>query len=187
MAEQKINKNQQEHLIVEEAKRNPRKFGILYERYYKAIFLFIYKRIDEEMLSEDLCSQVFIKAMANIQRYEYKGFPFSAWLYKIALNEVNLHFRKTKNQRAISLEDAGIYRLGTEMIIEEDDFDEKMQIIITCINHLSKDEVELLELRFFENRAFKEIGYLLNISENNAKVKSHRLIEKMKKIIKKMN
>ncbi len=187
LAHQSKDKILQELQIIEEAKKNPQKFGMLYEKYYKGIFIFIYKRIDDEMLSEDLCSQVFMKAMANLHKYKYKGVPFSAWLFRIAINEVNLYFRKNKNQRAISLEDAGIYRLGEEMSFSKSDEEEKIESIVECLNHLSKKEVELLELRFFENRAFKEIAYILNISENTAKVRSHRLIDKMKKLIKKLN
>ncbi|MCP4520148.1 MAG: sigma-70 family RNA polymerase sigma factor [Cytophagales bacterium] len=169
--------------IVEEAKKNPQRFGILYERYYKPIYLFIYKRIDEEMIAEDICAQVFLKAMHNLSKYTYKGVPFSAWLYRIALNETNLYFRKNKTRRAVSLEDAGIYRLGEEQVFEEDEYEGQIHQTIECINQLAEKEVELLELRFFEQRSFKEIAYLLGINENTAKVRSHRLIEKMKKII----
>lgn len=187
LTHQSKNKILKELQIIEDAKRNPQKFGLLYEKYYKGIFIFIYKRVDDDMLSEDICSQVFLKAMANLPKYKYKGVPFSAWLFRIAINEVNLHFRKTKNQRAVSLEEAGIYRLGEEMSFGQSEEEEKIQCIVECINHLSKNEVELLELRFFENRAFKEIAYMLNISENTAKVRSHRLIDKMKKLIIKLN
>ena len=49
---------------------------------------------------------------------------------------------------------------------------------------LPEDELQLIEMRFFEKRSFKEIGEILEITENNAKVKTYRILEKLKKIIK---
>ncbi|MBL7885021.1 MAG: sigma-70 family RNA polymerase sigma factor, partial [Bacteroidia bacterium] len=56
--------------------------------------------------------------------------------------------------------------------------------IVSIISELPEDELQLIEMRFFEKRAFKEIGEILNITENNAKVKTYRIIEKLKKIVK---
>ena len=55
-------------------------------------------------------------------------------------------------------------------------------VLIQMIKKLKEDEVQIVELRFFEKRSFKEIGEILDITENNAKVKSHRVINKMKKL-----
>ncbi|MDX1627179.1 MAG: sigma factor, partial [Fulvivirga sp.] len=73
---------------VEEAKRDPQAFGKLYDRYFEGIFQFILRRTDDESLTADLCSQTFLKALQHIKKYEHRGVPFSAWLYRIASNEV---------------------------------------------------------------------------------------------------
>jgi RNA polymerase sigma-70 factor, ECF subfamily len=168
--------------IIAKAKTDPNRFSALYEKYYKQIFLFVYRRIDDEDLSADLTSQVFLKAILNLPKYEYKGVPFSAWLYRIASNEVNQHFRQTKLTRVISIEEDGLSRLVGELSEETEERDQE-DIIMASLNYLTKEEVQYLELRFFENKSFREIGYILLITENNAKVKTYRIIDKIKKMI----
>src|SRR4051812_22341421 len=92
-----------ELLEIEAAKADPDKFGLLYDRYFKNIFVFVFRRTDNEELSADLTQHVFMKAMMNIKKYEFKGVPFSAWLFRIASNEVNMYFRKTNKERVVSL------------------------------------------------------------------------------------
>jgi RNA polymerase sigma-70 factor, ECF subfamily len=168
--------------IIAKAKTDPNRFSALYEKYYKQIFLFVYRRIDDEDLSADLTSQVFLKAILNLPKYQYKGVPFSAWLYRIASNEVNQHFRETKLTRVISIEEDGLSRLVGELREETEERDQE-DIIMASLNYLTKEEVQYLELRFFENKSFREIGYILLITENNAKVKTYRIIDKIKKMI----
>ena len=74
-----INKEWQQ---IQKAQENPAFFRPLYERYYNQIFRFIYKRCLEEDVAADVCSQVFLKAMQKLGSYQFKGVPFSAWLYQ---------------------------------------------------------------------------------------------------------
>ena len=76
------------------AKANPSHFNVLYEKYFKVIYIFIYKRTLNEHLTADLTSQVFLRALINIKKYKHQGMPFSSWLFRIAFNETNMHFRK---------------------------------------------------------------------------------------------
>jgi len=172
-----------ELLIIRKAQSDPNRFAPLYDKYYKQIFLFIYRRADNEETSADLTSQVFMKAIINLPKYEFKGVPFSAWLYRIASNEVNQHFRKNKTTRVISLEDSGIDRLAQELSELDDDTTIKEQVLTEGLQNLSKDEIQYIELRFFEDHSFKEIGFILNITENNAKVKTYRILDKIRKVI----
>ena len=70
---------------IELAKKNPHHFEILYNRYFESIFRFIYQRMDSKETTADITSQVFLKALVNIGKYTSQGFPFSAWLYRIAI------------------------------------------------------------------------------------------------------
>lgn len=172
---------QQEHLLVEAAKKQPRRFGVLYERYYEQIFLFVFKRVDQEESAADVTSQVFLKAMSNLKKYQFRGVPFSAWLYRIAINEVNQHFREVKSKRAISMKSTDIADIMEE--VEELPQDENIQQMLASLELLKPDELQMIELRFFERLAFKEIAEICNITENNAKVRMYRLLGKMKKMM----
>ena len=84
----------EEYSILEKSKNDSRVFGVLYEKYFDRIFNFIYRQTDDEALTADLSSQTFLIALKNVGKYQFRGVPFSAWLYKIASNEVNKHYRK---------------------------------------------------------------------------------------------
>lgn len=171
----------EERREIEEAKAHPARFGILYNRYYKAIFCFIYRRVDDEDITADITSDVFLTALMNLYRYRFQGVPFSAWLYRIALNQVNQHFRKTSRRRTVSLEENDVRNMMTDME-EKPDLDRE-QRVISSLQFLEPDEVEVISLRFFEKKSFKETGDILGITENNAKVRTYRILDKLKKLI----
>ncbi|RMG55479.1 MAG: sigma-70 family RNA polymerase sigma factor, partial [Bacteroidetes bacterium] len=145
---------------------------------YEAIFRFVYKRVAEEDLTADLTAQVFEKAMLNLKRYRFQGVPFSAWLYRIAINEVNQHFRRSQRQRVISMERVQVGELFEEM--EERDDESNLRRMLGVIQELKPEEVQFIELRFFEGMPFREIAAIYHITENNAKVRMHRLLQKLK-------
>lgn len=163
------------------AQDNPAQFRPLYDRYFEPIFRFIYRRTNNEDIAADLSSQVFLKALQKLNRYQFKGVPFSAWLYRIASNEIAQHYRDTQKNRIVSLEGIHIANLIDE--IKESDHQPQQQAMIQAIDALKPEDIQLIELRFFEVRPFKEIADILDITESNAKVKTYRILEKLKKHI----
>ncbi len=166
---------------VEAAKANPARFNVLYENHYKSIFIFIHRRTEDEELTADITSQVFLKALLNIKKYEYKGVPFSAWLFRIALNELNMYFRKNNTNRVVSLEQNSIGQIMQE--IQEEDNTQTLQQMLLALKQLNTEDMQLIELRFFEKRAFAEVAAIVGITENNAKVKVYRILDKLKKML----
>lgn len=166
---------------VEAAKADPARFNVLYDNYYKSIFVFVYRRTGNEELSADITSQVFLKAIINIKKYEFKGVPFSAWLFRIAFNEVNMYFRKNNANRVVSLDHSSIIQIAAEVL--EDDNTQAQQRMMTALKQLDSDDIQLIELRFFEKRSFAEVGEITGITENNAKVKVYRILDKLKKVL----
>jgi RNA polymerase sigma-70 factor (ECF subfamily) len=171
-----------EQTLVEAAKKDAAKFGVLYDKYYEQIFRFIYQRLDDKEQAFDSTQQVFVKALEKLAKYEFKGVPFSSWLYRIASNEVVDVFRAQKAQRTVNIDSVSVYGIIDEL--QETKIDEYHDKIVGIIANLPEDELQLIEMRFFEKRAFKEIAEILEITENNAKVKTYRILEKLKKTIK---
>ena len=120
--------------------------------------------------------------MINIKRYEYKGVPFSAWLFRIATNEINMYFRKTNKERVVSLDKNNISHIIAE--VKENDSDDNKKMLLLALSKLKPEEMQLVELRFFEERPFAEVGNIAGITENNAKVKLYRILEKLKIMLK---
>lgn len=174
----------EEFLLIEAAKQNPERFGPLYDKYYKQIFNYVYQRLDSKDTAFDITSQVFLKALTNIGKYEFKGVPFSSWLYRIAHNEVMQLFRVHKDKRAVNADIGDLKNIcdAAEEPYQEDYIPHLKRLIL----ELKSEELQMVELRFFEQRPFKEISEILDITEVNAKVRMYRIIEKLKKSLSKV-
>jgi RNA polymerase sigma-70 factor (ECF subfamily) len=164
---------------IQQAKDDPQKFAPLYKKYYEMIFRYIYQRMDDKETSYDVTSQVFIKAMNSLHRYEYRGLPFSSWLFRIAKSELSQFFRETKVNRTVNVETIQLMEIISEIDEEENELNqEKLKL---ALQKLKERELVLIEMRFFESRSFKEIGEILDMTENNAKVACFRALEKLKR------
>jgi RNA polymerase sigma-70 factor (ECF subfamily) len=166
---------------IQAAQSNPALFEVLYDRYYDRIFSFIFQRLDDKELAFDITSQVFLKAMQHLPAYRFKGVPFSSWLFRIAKSEVYQAFREQKAERTVNIEKVSLKRMAEEMI--EDFYEPYYDILKDCVSELPEDDLQIVEMRFFEKRSFKEIGEILDITENHAKVKLYRILDKLKKIL----
>jgi RNA polymerase sigma-70 factor (ECF subfamily) len=187
VAGQNVINNADEWLIIQAAQRDIRFFRELYQRHFKTIFRFVLVRTgNDEDLTADLTQQAFVKAMANITRYENRGVPFVAWLYRIALNEINLHYRNSTKARTVSIDETIVKSFIEE--IDEDYSEIKLQALKQTLSEQDEEVVQLIEMRFFEKRSFKELGEILGITESNAKVKVHRILKKLQVVLlKKLN
>lgn len=164
------------------AQQDSRKFEPLYNRYYEAIYRFVYQRVNDKHATGDITSEVFIKALSSIKSFSHQGIPFSSWLFRIARNMLIDRFRRGKNHRVVNVETSALAGMAEEAEVSNIDED-KMSRMLQCMEHLAEDDLQLIEMRYFEKRSFKEIGEILEITENNAKVKTYRVLEKMKNLI----
>lgn len=164
---------------IQAAQQNPARFRPLYERYYESIFRFIFRRTADGDLAADICSQVFLKALQRLGGYQFRGVPFSAWLFRIASNEVAQHFRQNSQKRTVSVEENTLSEVAEEMEVEGELWE--VEDLVQALDTLKPDELTLIELRFFEQRPFKEVAEIMGITESNAKVKTYRILERLKK------
>lgn len=171
--------NEIEKQLIEDSKKDPKNFERLYIKYYEQILKFVYKRVESLDDTRDITSSVFIKALANISKYKDMGFPFSSWLYRIAVNEINMFYRNSKKSRVISLNEQGLKNMASETSNVDP---EMLMALKRSLLHLAPEELFLIELRFFENKAFAEMGEILDISEANAKIRTYRALDKLRSI-----
>jgi RNA polymerase sigma-70 factor (ECF subfamily) len=169
--------------LIEIAKKDPRQFAPLYKKYHEAIFRYVYKRVDDEEAAYDITSSVFVKALASLPKYEFRGVPFSSWLFRIAKSELYQSFRDKKAQRTVSLDSVTIVQFIDEL--NEDFSEEQRTTLLNSLQLLKEHQLQLIEMRFFEKRSFKEIGEIVGLNENNAKVKTFRALVKLKEIFNK--
>lgn len=166
---------------IEAAKLNPAHFAPLYNSYFKPIYIFVFKKVKNEELAGDITSKVFLKALLNIKKYKHMGFPFSSWLYRIASNEVNLHYRQQNKNTEVELLEKDVITLLDEIDHSEDI--QQQEAMLNALNNLPLHTAELIEMRFFEKLSFNEIGAVLGLKPVTAKIRVYRALEKLKKQI----
>jgi RNA polymerase sigma-70 factor (ECF subfamily) len=168
-----------ERRLVEAAKADQHAFGTLFDVYYPRISNYVLRRVGDMPTAQDITSIVFLKAWKSLPKYEWRGLPFSAWLYRIASNEVNSHFRHSKFW-PLSL-DALFEEVGfelpaggdteRELIAYEDLLTRHQDFVIVrqIILALPIKYQEVLTLRFFESMTIKDIALIVNKKENTIK------------------
>lgn len=167
---------------IREAQKDPRQFGPVYDRYYDQIFIYIHKRIDNLDEVAEVTSTTFTKCLANLHKFKFMGVPFSAWLYKIAINEVRLFYRSRKHQhRTVSMSEGDFMELRQETT-DNVNAELALELVPKLLSYLNEKELQCVELRFFEKKSFKEIGFIMGLTEVNAKVRTYRILKKLKKL-----
>lgn len=165
--------------ILEKSRTDANAFGILYRRYFNQIFNFIYRQTDDEEVAADLCSQTFLNALNNVEKFTFRGVPVAAWFYKIASNEVNRYYRKRNRIKIFSLEEVRVRELYEQA---NEGWDEVfIEKLMGYLKNLQPEMLEVLHLRFFEDKDFKEIAYILDISESCAKMRTYRALDSLRK------
>lgn len=165
---------------IKKAKKNLKDFNVLYDRYYVRIFQYVYQRVQTEAQAADITSDTFIKAMENLKSYKFMGVPFASWLFKIARNEVYLQHKKDSKIRQVNFKTNDILIIAEE--IEETGVD-KTEILIAAIKQLNSEQTDLIEMKYFEKRSYAEMASILDLTENNVKVKTFRVVQKLKTFI----
>ncbi len=171
---------QLEHTAIQAAKADPRAFTPLYNAYHAVIFRFIHRRTNSRELTADLTQQTFLKALLALPRYESRGLPFRAWLYRIAMNELRMHWRKRK-ETVMDLSYAEVKALRTEIGLAEEGDD--LQRLARSLGRLPSDKSRLIELRYFDGLSFQEVGAVLGIAEDAAKMRVHRVLATLRQYL----
>jgi len=161
--------------LIEAAKKNPQAFEALYYLYHDRIFRFVWSKVRHMETSADITSDVFMKALVNLTSYSHQGFPFSAWLFRLATNETNIYFRKSGKEKHVAIH--------PEMKGEWDTYletAESRQRLAEVLENLPPDDFKLIEWRFFDGFAFKEIAEMESSTEAAVKMKVYRILDVLK-------
>src|SRR5215813_6707841 len=98
-------KEPDERLLIEAAQRDPSGFAGLYEANFHRVYAFVARRVGDRDTAQDLTSDVFHQALANLPRFEWRGVPFAAWLFRIASNAIADRFKRAAKERDLRPDD----------------------------------------------------------------------------------
>ncbi|MBG7609803.1 MAG: sigma-70 family RNA polymerase sigma factor [Anaerolineae bacterium] len=152
-------------------------FGELYDRYVERIFNYVYYRTNNTHDAEDLTERVFLRAIKHIEKYENRGLPISAWLYRIAHNLVANWYRDNSRRQEIPLETFEFtLRYQGEKPEQALIRTEEQEDLLGVIRQLPEDRQQLLILKFVEHLTNAEIGQIMGRTEGAIKSLYHRIL-----------
>jgi RNA polymerase sigma-70 factor, ECF subfamily len=152
-----------EAAMVAAAQRDRSCFGALYEANVDTVYAFVARRIGSRADAEDVTATVFQKALANLDRFEWRGVPFAAWLVRIAANEI-----ADRGRHLLPPTDADA-DADAASIDEELEAAERRASLFRLVRTLPDDQRRVLALRFAEDRPIREIAATLGRSEGAVK------------------
>lgn len=175
-----------EQKLIEAAQADPREFVALYDLHFDPVYRFLVSRCGDSQLAEDLTSDTFMKALEKIKKFKWTGKPYRAWLYRVALNEMNQYYRKHKKERELAIrqwKENGEEFDSADMDLRNN---EDRQEAIGSVRQLNESfgllkpaEQDILSLRFFEDLSYEEISTALNISVSNVGVRLNRSLKRL--------
>ena len=181
---------EQEELLIESAKTSEEGFASLYERYFNMIFNYVLKRTGDLELAQDLTSETFMKILHYLPKYKVTEVRFSSWIYRIATNQINQHFRR----KSLILVD--FFKPSMEPVSSETPYEEikkweeekqnkvEFTLMMEYVKKLKSVDQSIITLRYFENRKFSEISEILNLREGTIKVRMNRALNKLNRWMK---
>jgi len=174
-----------EEELVKRAQHNRETFGELYELYYTRIFNFSLRRTANVQLAMDITSATFLKALREIKKFRWRDVPFSAWLYRVAGNEINDYYRR-QGRREERLEDAAQLVDATQFSDEIAEAEEELGrheeylLLHEKVAELPQIYQEVIALKFFERKKIREMVGILGKKEGTIKSLLHRGLEKLR-------
>jgi RNA polymerase sigma-70 factor, ECF subfamily len=173
-------KNQEEERrLVEEAQHDRRRFAELYERHFERVYAYAVRRVGRREEAEDVTSEVFHRALSNIEKFEWRGAPFGAWLFRIASNEISNRRQRASQERGNPrTKEPESPNPGAEQI-------EHRAKIFQLVDSLPDRQRQVVVMRFAEEKSIREIACTLGKSEGAVKQLQFRALESLREKVNK--
>jgi RNA polymerase sigma-70 factor (ECF subfamily) len=162
-----------DRLLIEAAQADPARFVEIYERYVDRIYTFVSRRSENRVTAEDITSQVFERALASLNRFEWRGLPVSAWLFRIAANALADHWRERSRHA-----DPPAAELPDPRALEDI---ERRIALYQEVERLPDLQRRVIQMRFVEEKSICEVATALNRSEGAVKQLQLRALENLRK------
>lgn len=163
-----------ERLLVEAAQRDPARFADLYDIHFERIYAFIARRVHDRDTAEDLTSDVFHRALANLRNYEWRGAPFGAWLMRIAVNTLADQWKRSAREvPGAEDREQATSPLDLEAV-------EIRARLFRLVNQLPEDQRHVIFDRFVEQMSIRETAERLGKTEGAVKQLQFRALQTLR-------
>jgi RNA polymerase sigma-70 factor, ECF subfamily len=171
-----LKKEADERLLIEAAQRDPARFAELYENNFERVYAYIVRRVGNRAETEDLTSEVFHQALANLKRFEWRGIPFAAWLFRIAANLISDRWQRSGREVA---DDSGLIDTAQVSPAEIEEV-ERRATLYRLVNTLPDDQQRVVVLRFVEQKSIKEVAQEIRKTEGAVKQLQFRALSTLR-------
>ena len=173
----------EERKLVKKAQKNKKHFDKLYMHYYQKIRTYVYNKVSNNGLADDLTSEVFEKALESIDSFQWQGISFRAWLYRIARNRVFDYYRSARRRRQAHISEEVKEVIPDKESLEETILhDDREMRLYELIASLDENDQFLLYYRYFDGMRIKEIAEQTGMTEANVATRLHRIRKRLKEI-----
>ena len=159
-----LKKEADERLLIEAAQKDPARFAELYEINFERVYAYIVKRVRDRAETEDLTAEVFHQALANLKRFEWRGIPFAAWLFRIASNLISDRWQRSGREVA----DEAVVQSAQANAAEIEEV-EWRATLFRLVDSLPAEQRRVVVLRFAEQKSIKEVAREIRKSEGAVK------------------
>lgn len=168
---------EEEKAIIDRIREQPHLFGLFFDEYYKPILGYLYRRLGDYGLAHDMTAETFLKGFLHVAKFKWRGFSISAWLYRIATNEINQYLRKrqyapqTWREGMASLPASMSTSYDQEKQAAEEELKQHEAFIQIQVKLKTLDAryQEVIALRYFEGKDNREIAHILEKPEGTIK------------------
>ena len=167
-----ITDDSDERALIEAAQADPARFADLYERHFHRVYAYVIRRAGSRAEAEDITSAVFERALVNLPRFEWRGVPLVAWLFRIAANALA---DRRKQQARDADERPPVPDGGESAAIE------RRAMLFQLVDRLPDVQRQVIEMRFVDGRSIREIATALARSEGAIKQLQLRALENLRK------
>jgi RNA polymerase sigma-70 factor, ECF subfamily len=161
-----------ERLLIEAAQSDPCRFADLYELHFDRVYAYISRRVRNRAAVQDLTADVFEHALSGIKRYEWRGLPFAAWLFRIASNRINDYAGELSHEASVP----------SSISYHEPDYEEveRQALLFKAVRDLPSDQRRVIELRFIDQKSIRDAAVLLERSEGAVKQLQFRALDTLR-------
>ena len=171
----------EESLVRRAQQKDQRAFTELYEAYFDKIYRYVTIKIGDRTEAEDMTQQVFLKALESISSFKWKGVPFSAWLYRIAHNQVIDYYRRQKKRPDTLKDDAVVVSDSNPQQVAERSLD--IEQVMSATRKLTDSQREVISLRFSGGLSTSEVANIMGKSQGAIKALQHSAIVALRKAL----
>ncbi len=169
-----------ERRLIEAAQRDPSCFAELYERNFERVYAFIARRVTDRDHAQDLTADVFHSALKNLSRFEWRGVPFAAWLYRIAANAIADRSKRAAQLEAIKLREIREPEASSDADLAEA---EHRARLFKLVEKLPDDQRRVITMRFAHQKSIAEIARDIGRSEGAIKQLQFRGLQRLRMMV----